>query len=47
MDGEGWQDSVSLSLGEDFAAVWFDFDSDDGAVSEQDAREDSAAAAGK
>jgi hypothetical protein len=34
-DGEEWQDSIALTLQEDLAAVWFQFDRTDGAMAEK------------
>jgi hypothetical protein len=41
-DRELWQDSVSLSLQQDFSAVRFNLDSTDAGMSEKDAAEDTA-----
>jgi hypothetical protein len=46
-DWEGGQDSIGLSLCEHFAAIGIDFDGDGWAMTEQEATEDSSAAACK
>jgi hypothetical protein len=46
-DWEPWEDSVSLSLEQDFSAVRFNFDRTNGSMSKKDAAKDSSPASSK